>query len=95
MRFYKIALLKAYFEKGYGLTSYPKYVVILLGFDQVLNKGSTKWVIIGGLIGFIFCFLLGWWCFKSNFVNAELEVSNQYNPLAKEIREKLIKKKSV
>ena len=94
MKYYNIALLKAYFEKGYSILSYPKYVLFLLGLDQVINKDNTKWVLIIGALGVLFCFFIGWLLFESKFVNAELEVTNRYNPLAFEIREKFIKNKN-
>ena len=42
-----------------------------------------------GVLYVFLCFILGWLIYKYELVNAELEISNQYNPLAKQLREKL------
>ena len=87
MRFYKFALWKAFFDKGYSLLSYPKYILILMGVGDVIASGgdSTKVIIFGIAFGFI-CFLLGMFWFRFKVVNAEIEVGNQYNPFVKEMR---------
>jgi len=85
MRYYKIALWKAYFEKGYSFLSYPKWVLAIFGVGQVVNK--NYWSIV--LYAFIFafgCLLVGKWCYWSGFTSAELEVNNKINPFVKEMR---------
>ena len=87
MRFYKLALLKAYFEKGYSFLSYPKYILFLMGLGDVIsNDGDYSKVVMYGAIIFCLCFVVGWFFFKFEIVNAELEVGNQYNPFVKEMR---------
>ena len=87
MRFYKLALLKAYFEKGYAMLSYPKYVLFLMGLgDVIANDGDYNRVLIIGFLVGLACFLLGWICYKYNFVDAEIEVGNRFNPFVKEMR---------
>jgi len=87
MKFYKFALWKAFFDKGYSLLSYPKYILILMGVGDVIASGgkSTNVIIVGIAFG-IFCFLLGWFWYHNKIVNAEIEVSNQYNPFVHEMR---------
>jgi len=92
MKFYKFALWKAYFDTGYGLMSYPKYILILMGiWDIIANKKSNMILIVGFIFG-LFCFILGWIMFKSGFIEATIEVQNKYNLFVKEVREKIKKK---
>lgn len=58
-----------------------------MGIGDVIASGgnSTNVILFGILFGFI-CFFLGMFWFKFKVVNAELEVSNQYNPFVKEMR---------
>ncbi len=96
MKFYKFCLWKAYFDKGYSLMSLPKYVIVLLGFgDLIATQGSRLWLIVLGGVGFaLFCFFLGkfWWDYK--IVDAEFEVANVVNPFVKEMR-KHIRKRNI
>jgi len=88
MKYYKLALLKAYFEKGYSFLSYPKYVLFLMGLGDVISSGGDyKNVVILGFLIAVGCFFVGWLFFKTRFVDAELEVANQYNPFMREMRE--------
>jgi len=90
---YEICLIKAYFERGYGVTGYLKYVIVLLGFDRVL-KGDLKtsmFIILGwGL----FCLLFGYLWYKLGFIEEENEVNNRFNPFQREVRE-AIKNKNI
>ena len=92
MRFYKIALWKAYFDTGYGLMSMPKYILILLGFgDTLASAGNNKVRVLIYGAGFgLLCFILGWLMFKSGFQKATIEVQNNYNLFVAEVRNKLI-----
>jgi len=96
MRFYKFALLKAYFDKGYSLLSYPKYILVLMGFGDVLSSGGeSRRVIIIGLIFGLVCFLLGLFWFKAHVIDAEVEVQNRVNPFVGEVRNsKIFKEKA-
>ena len=96
MKFYTFALWKAYFDKGYGLLSLPKYILFLVGFgDIITSKGNTKNVLIWGSVFFIFCFFLGWLWYKYRITDAENEVQNQFNPLAYQLRDKLAIEKNI
>ena len=73
---YKFCLWKAYFEKGYALTNYIKYIIALFGLTT-LNLSITMGLAI---VYAIFCLVLGYfWC-KYRLTDAEIEVNNQYNP---------------
>jgi len=82
---YKFCLLKAWFDKGYGLTSALKWLLAILG----LNTGSTKQILILAFIYAILCFLAGFLWYKFNFIRAEAEVGNRYNYFVQEMRNKL------
>jgi len=82
MKFYKFALLKAYFDKGYGITSYFKYLIAVLGISGL----GLKYTAIIFLIYGILCFVIGKIWYKWGFTDAENEVQNRFNPFVKEMR---------
>lgn len=84
MRGYKFCLLKAYFDKGYAITSYFKYAIAVFGVAS-LNVKLT--MIIFLFYGF-FCFFLGWAWYKYGYAIAEQEVFNDYNLFVKQMRKK-------
>lgn len=94
-RQYKIILHKNYFDTGYGLTSFPKYIAAVLGIGNAIVNQSLSEIIIGGLIYAIVCYVIGFFWFRNGWVEASAEVGNQYNPFVKEVRTKLIKKTKV
>ena len=86
MRFFKFCLWKAYFEKGYALTSYVKYVIALFG----LASQDLKITLIAGVIYGFVCFFLGWIWFHYHIVDAEIEVQNQFNLFVKQMRKRKV-----
>ena len=89
MKYYKFALLKSYFDEGYGLTSFPKYALTAIGIGSTIITKSIITVIIGAVVYGIACFLIGLWSFKSGFREAQIEVSNKYNLFVKQMRKKI------
>ena len=85
MRFYKTMLWKAYFDKGYGLTSYPKCIAAV----GAIKISSVKTIIIIGFLYTLLCFFVGWLWYKYRIVDAEIEVGNQFNPFVKEVRDQI------
>ena len=83
MKWYRLCLLKAYFDKGYGVTSYFKY---LIGFYALASLNVKSTLILGIVYGFL-CFLIGYLWYKWRIADAELEVQNQFNPFVREMRE--------
>ena len=79
---YKIALHKSYFDKGYGITSYLKYMIAYFG----LASSDVKLTLIIGFSYAIFCYLFGMFLFWVGYIEAEHEVSNQFNLFQKEMR---------
>ena len=95
MRFYRLAFLEACFNKGYGVTAPLKYLVALLGISTAIITEEINTVLIMGFGYVIFCFILGYILYKVKYVNAEIEVSNRFNPFVGEMRNsKLFKHKS-
>jgi len=82
MKFYRLALLKAYFDEGYGFTSYFKYLIAFYGMASL----DVKVTMIVGLAYGVSCFGIGWLIFKSRFKNAQIEVQNRVNPFVDEMR---------
>jgi hypothetical protein len=81
---YQICLHKNYFEKGLSLSNYLKYVIAF----GALASQDLKLVLIWAAIYGAFCYILGFIWFKSDFIKAEIEVSNQYNIFVEEMRKK-------
>lgn len=85
---YKLVLYKTYFDKGYALTTYFKYLIILFGFYTVLTDIDFQFVIgIALLYGFA-CFFIGWYWLRGDWYKAEIEVGNRYNLFVKEMRKR-------
>lgn len=86
MRFYKIAFLEACFNKGYAVTAPLKYLVALIGISNAIVSENMRLTILLGIGYVIFCFILGYILFRIKYVNAQIEVSNRFNPYVKEMR---------
>lgn len=82
MKFFRFCLHKHYFEKGYGLTNYIKYLIALFGLSS-LNVKSTMLMASGYSI---LCYFVGRWWYTSKAISAEIEVGNRVNPFVKEMR---------
>jgi hypothetical protein len=81
---YSLCLLKSYFDKGFALTNYFKYIIAFIG----LASKDIKNTLLIAFVYAIFCFILGYFWFKSDFILAEIEVGNKYNLFVKEMRKK-------
>lgn len=77
---YRLMLWKAYFDEGYGFTSYIKYLIAVIGIsDAIINRNI--WFVVGlGLVYGVLCFFLGAFIFKSGMKDATLDVQNAVNP---------------
>lgn len=84
MRGYKFCLIKAYFDKGLGLTNYVKLAIGYFGIASL----NVKATLIIAAIYFVFCFGIGWFWYKLKFIEAEIEVGNRFNLFVKEMRKK-------
>jgi hypothetical protein len=86
MKYYRLMLWKAYFDEGYGFTSYLKYLIAIIGIgDAIINKNLLLILLLGLGYG-ISCFFIGAFIFKSGMKNAMHEVQNNVNPFVREMR---------
>lgn len=85
---FKYLVLKAYFDKGLGLTNYVKYLIAFFGIAS-LDVKSTMYI---GIAYLFFCYFLGRWWYKHKLIETENEINNIFNPFMKEVRQKLISK---
>lgn len=84
MKFYKFALHKAYFDRGYGITNYIKYAIALFGLSSL----NVKTTMIAAGIYAVLCYFVGVFWYRKGLVIAESEVANQYNLFQKQMRAK-------
>ena len=85
MRLYRTILWKAYFDKGWSLTSYIKYAIALFGLASL----DVKSTMIIGIIYGLACLVLGRIWFKYKLIETENEIGNIFNPFQKQVRQKL------
>lgn len=81
---YKLCLWKGYLDKGLGLTNYFKYVI---AFFALASQAIELTIIITAVYG-VTSFFLGWLWYKTDFVKAEQEVSNNFNIFVEQMRGK-------
>ena len=96
MRFetkYKLCLWKGYFEKGYSITNYMKYFILLFGMYSFFEKIDLRLTLFLLIFYAILCFFIGWAWFHYGFMNAEIEVSNNFNKFVREMRTHYKKRK--
>jgi hypothetical protein len=74
---YSVLLLKAYLDKGLGLTNYLKWIFAFAGIFDFID-GKTA--ILVGASYVIFCFILGLAWYKFNLTEQENQVNNDFNP---------------
>ena len=84
-RGYKFFLVKAYFDKGFSILNYLKYLILLLGLERIIG-GDVSSAILMITAYAIVCFILGFIIYHYKFIEAENEVRNRYDPFIKEMR---------
>lgn len=80
---YKILLWKAYFDKGYGVTSYIKWFIALIG---ITGFKTSLTLMLFCLYGFS-CLIIGRLWYKFKLIDTEHEVQNIVNPFVREMRQ--------
>jgi len=86
---YKLNLFKIWFEKGYSILSYPKWVLAMYGIGELASSRSYFLVAGGSLLFLVVCTVVGYFWLKKGLFLAEQEVGNQYNLFQRELRKKL------
>jgi len=85
MKFFKVLLWKAYFDKGFSFLNYLKYGIAFFG---LASQDVQTTLIIAGIFG-VLCLIFGrlWFYFK--LIETENEIQNIFNPFCQEVREGL------
>ena len=84
---YKLILHKTYFDVGFGLTNYIKYLILLFGIASIgMESIPTEWAIAAAFIWGFGCYFLGRWWYVKGWIYAQAEVGNQFNYFQKEMR---------
>lgn len=92
-RAYKILLWKAYFDKGFSLLNYVKYIIAIAGVGAVFQGMSFWWVFVAGVVYGLICLILGRLWFKFKLIDTENEIQNIFNPFQREMREHISNRK--
>ena len=87
-RFYTLFLHKAYFDRGWALTNYFKYLFAFVGIFELINVSAAIWI---GIAYVIFCYFAGMFFYKFGLVDVENEIANKFNPFQREVRKHLNK----
>jgi len=83
MKYYKFALVKSYFDKGYAITSPVKLLIALFGIASL----DVEKTLLLGIIYIACCFVVGYIWYNRGIVEAEQEVDNKHNLFVKQMRE--------
>lgn len=94
-KFYKILLWKAYFDKGFGLLNYLKYLIAVVGVGAIFQGVSLKVILFWGFVYAVLCFALGKIWLKYGLYDIEQDISNHFNPFAREVRHHISKQKNI
>lgn len=85
---FKSLLWKRYFDVGYTILSYIKYIAVLMGGRAMLDNDTSLmvWLAVGYAL---LCFVVGWAWHRFDLIQTEVEIANQFNMFVEEVREKL------
>ena len=87
---YWICKLKAYFDKGFSLLHYARYIIFAWLIKDFTQGMTWRAFAVAGVWAVV-CFWFGYLWFKWKWITAEIEVSNRFNLFVKEMRKKLKK----
>ncbi len=73
-RFFKILLWKAYFDTGFGLLNYLKYVVAVVGVNAIFKGVSLFWILLIAFSYGVLCLVVGRIWFHFHLVDTENEI---------------------
>lgn len=80
-----ILMFKRFFDTGYSLTNYIKYIIALFGLSS-LNVSKTMFLAV---LYALLCFIIGYIWHRYRFADVEAEIGNQFNPFTKEMRKSI------
>lgn len=89
VKFFKILVAKAYFDKGWSLMNYPKNLLGIIGIGAAFQQFSLMAIAIIGILFGVFCYFLGRYWYNYGLIETENEIQNIFNPFQKQVREKL------
>lgn len=90
---YRLLVQKAYFDKGFGLLNYIKYIIAVFAIGDAFIRRSYTLLISLGILYTIICYLLGRAWYKYGWILVENEVFNRFNLFQREVREHLNNRK--
>lgn len=91
LKFFKPLLWKAYFDKGFGITNYVKYIIAGVGFAGL----KPMHVVLLACVYLPSCILIGREWYRHHLTETEFEIQNMFNPFTKEVRSKLSRGKDL
>ena len=86
MNKFKLALWKAYFDKGRSVTNYVFPLLILFGLYSWIQNIPLEATIILALDYLACCIFIGRLWYIKRMTEAEIEVQNHFNPFVIEMR---------
>ena len=83
---FKINLHLAYFNKGFTLLNYFKYLLAILGVGAAMVKTPIYLISLVAASYAFLCYFLGWLWINKGWLDAENDVQNKFNPFVKDMR---------
>lgn len=80
---------KKYFDVGYGLMNYLRYLLTIIGIGGIANNWGIMAYFGLGLLFFLSCVIAGYLWVKYNYVSREDEINNILNPFQNQVRKSL------
>ena len=86
LKFFKILLWKAYFDKGFSLLNYFKYIIAIIGVKVLFEGIALFWIFVLAFVYAVLCLILGRLWFHFHLIDTEHEINNIFNPFCKDVR---------
>lgn len=84
---YNFLLHKRYFDTGWSLTNYFKYLILLGGIYEGFSTQDMNITLIIAVVYMLSCYFIGKLWVKYGWMEADIEVTNTFNMFVKEVRE--------
>ena len=78
-------MLKRFFDAGYSLTNYIKYVIALFGISTLDVKSTMALAIIYA----VFCLAVGYAWYRFRLVEIDTELGNRFNWFVSDMRKSI------